>query len=217
MRSVVDLLVPSACCGCGRLGRILCDTCIGGLRPASDGRDRFFAADASAVIGESMVLALTAFAHEGPLRKALERLKYAAARRVAEPIARAAAPTLSQLVAIGGAATLVPVPIHPTRLRQRGYNQAGLIADALGGLLRIPVQELIVRSRETTKQHRLDRAARLRNLQDAFERAPGASPAGPIILVDDILTTSATLEACAGVLRRAGSEDVYGFAIAREI
>jgi ComF family protein len=164
-----------------------------------------------------MVLALTAFAHEGPLRKALERLKYAAARRVAEPIARAAAPTLSQLVAMGGAATLVPVPIHPTRLRQRGYNQAGLIADALGGLLRIPVQELIVRSRETTKQHRLDRAARLRNLQDAFERAPGFSPAGPIILVDDILTTSATLEACAGVLRRTGSEDVYGFAIAREI
>ena len=214
---LLDVLVPSACCGCGRVGESLCSVCVAGLRPASDPRDRFLTADAGVVIGQSMVLGLAAFAHGGSLRKALERLKYAGARRVADPIARAAAPTFGQLISMTGPATLAPVPIHPTRLRQRGYNQAQLLADQLGRATGMPVRELLLRTRETTKQHRLDRAARLRTLQDAFAPAPSVPTSGPIIVIDDILTTSATLEACARVLRDSGACDVYGFAIAREI
>jgi ComF family protein len=218
MPSLLDLFVPSACCGCGRLGGgILCSTCIGSLQPASNPPDRFLVADPSVVIGEAVVLAVAALSHEGSVRKALERLKYAGARHVAEPIAHAAEPALRRLLAISGPATLVPVPLHLTRLGQRGYNQALLLADALGRGTGLPVRELIVRTRETTKQHRLDRAARLRNLQDAFAPAPRRPHGGTVVLVDDILTTSATLEACAGVLRRQGIDEVYGFAVAREI
>jgi ComF family protein len=217
MPSLVDLLVPSACCGCGRLGGPLCDGCIGAFHSAGVARDRFLAADAGVVIGQRMALALAAFAHEGPLRKALERLKYAGARRVAQPIAKAAEPAFSQLTAITGPATLVPVPIHPTRLRQRGYNQARLIGEELGRATNLPVRELLVRARETTKQHGLDRAARLRNLQDAFAPTSSSPAEGPVIVVDDILTTSATLEACGGALGEAGYGEVYGFAIARAI
>lgn len=217
MPSLLDTLLPSACSGCGRLGGILCTTCLAEFRAAGDPHDRFLAADAGVVIGQSMVLAVAAFAHDGPLRKALERLKYAGVRRVAGPIATATLPTLRQLMTITGPATLVPVPIHPKRLGQRGYNQARLIAETLGRGAGLPVRELIVRTHETTKQHRLDRAARLRNIQDAFALAPGPSHSGTVIVVDDILTTSATLEACAGVLRAAGCGEVYGCAVAREI
>jgi ComF family protein len=216
MPSLIDLFIPPACAGCGRLGGLLCGTCRDGFEPASSEQHRFMAADPGVVIGDALVLALAAFSHGGQLRKALERLKYAGAGRVAAPLAEAALPTLRQLLTVSGPAILVPVPIHPTRLRQRGYNQAALIATALGSATGLPVRELLVRARDTTKQHRLDRAARLRNLQDAFKTAT-AQPRACVIVVDDILTTSATLEACAGALRDAGSVEVYGFAIAREI
>ncbi len=71
------------------------------------------------------------------------------------------------------------------------------------------------RTRQTTKQHRLNRSARLHNLRGAFE-AVGSVPT-VVILVDDIITTTATLEACASVLCEAGAHDVYGFAVAREV
>jgi ComF family protein len=216
MPSLLDLFVPPACAGCGRLGEPLCGACRVGFEPASSARHRFTAADPGVVVGEALVLAVAAFSHGGQLRKALERLKYAGAGRVAAPLAEAAFPTLRQLLAVSGPAVLVPVPIHAARLRQRGYNQAALIALALGTAAGLPVRELLVRTRETTKQHRLDRAARLRNLQDAFRPAV-ASPTERAIVVDDILTTSATLETCAGALRSAGIDEVYGFAIAREI
>jgi predicted amidophosphoribosyltransferase len=103
------------------------------------------------------------------------------------------------------------------RQRQRGYNQAALLAAELGRLRAIRLAPVLGRRRSTAQQHRLDRAARLRNLRDAFVMLPQARPPPVAILIDDILTTSATLEACAGALRRAGSVRVYGFSIAREV
>jgi ComF family protein len=109
------------------------------------------------------------------------------------------------------------VPVHPARQRERGYNQAELIALALARHARLAVCDPLVRTRETTKQHKLDRAGRLRNLQGAFAPRPGSRVPQRVILVDDILTTSATLEACASVLREAGAKEVFGFTLAREV
>jgi ComF family protein len=102
--------------------------------------------------------------------------------------------------------------VHAERRRERGYNQAELIARALG-----PSHAILERVRPTTKQHRLDRAARLANMRGAFRVASNASVPSVAVLVDDIITTTATLEACASVLREAGVEAVYGFAVAREV
>ena len=120
-------------------------------------------------------------------------------------------------IASAGPASLVPVPVHRERRRARGYNQAQLIARELGRSMRLPALEALDRVRPTTKQHRLDRLARLRNLRAAFSVHPGTAIPPVTILVDDIITTTATLEACAAVLREAGCEAVYGFAIAREV
>lgn len=181
------------------------------------GRDRFVVADPGIVIGERLTLASAAFAYEGRLRSALGRLKYAGAARVAAPLAAVAMPALQQVRAIAGSAPLVPVPLHPVRARQRGFNQAALLAVQLGRRSGMETSELLVRDRTTTRQHGLDRAARMRNLAGAFRVPPGVRVPPAAVLVDDILTTSATMEACAGVLRDAGCQEVYGVAIAREV
>ena len=166
-------------------------------------------------MGDALSMAMAAFAYEGPIRRALAALKYTGVARLAPILASASASRLAELAAISGDATLVPVPVHRDRLRERGYNQAGLLAVALGRSVGLPVLSCLERRRPTTKQHRLSRTARLVNLRGAF--AAGFAPPSVAILVDDIITTTATLEACASVLREAGCGTVYGFAIAREV
>jgi ComF family protein len=214
---LLDLVLPSACAACGRYGPALCGTCLATFRPATRPEDRFLAPDPGVVIGEALEVGLAAFAYEGALRRALQRLKYGGASRLAVPLAGAAAPSLERLCQIVGRAPLVPVPVHCDRLRERGYNQAALLATALGRRLRLPVLDLLQRSRATVKQHRLDRAGRLRNLRDAFSMAPGGRAPPVVIVVDDILTTSATLESCARVLHAAGTARVGGLVIGREV
>lgn len=209
--------MPPACAGCGRAGGLLCNACLGRLEPPWRAEDRFVAPDGGVVIGDALSLALAAFAYQGPMRRALAALKYTGASRLAPILARAALPALGTLIAISGPAALVPVPVHRERQRVRGYNQAELIGRGLvkrSGLRMVPLLE---RPRPTTKQHRLDRAARLANLRGAFEVRPGAPVPAVVILVDDIITTTATLESCASVLREAGVSTVYGFAVAREV
>jgi ComF family protein len=214
---VLDLLLPPACAGCGRFGHLVCHDCVAGFRAAATPDDLFVASDPGTMVGDALELAIAAFEHDGMLRRALQRLKYGGSGRIAVPLAEAAAPALEALTRVCGPLPLVPVPVHGARRRQRGYNQARLLADALGTETGLPVLDLLERPRATARQHGLGKAARLRNLRGAFGRRRGAAIPLRLILVDDILTTSATLEACAQVLREAGAASVYGFAVAREV
>jgi len=215
--SLLDIILPPACAGCGRKGALLCRACLAAFPPASRPEDRFAAPDPAVVVGEALALAMAAFAYDGPLRRALAALKYGGAFRVAPTLAQAAAPALQPLIAVSGPAVLVPVPVHPERRRVRGYNQAALIARELAAVTGLRMEEPLERVRPTTKQHRLHRAARLANLRGAFGMSPAARRPPVVIIVDDIITTTATLEACASVLRDGGAEAVYGFAVAREV
>lgn len=214
---VLDLILPPACAGCGRFGHLVCGECLAGFRAASAPDDRFVATDPGTMVGDALELAIAAFAHGGALRRALQRLKYGGSGRIAVPLARAAAPALEALKGVCGPLPLVPVPVHEARLRQRGYNQAALLADALAVETGLPVLDILERRRATARQHGLGKAARLHNLRGAFALRDGARTPPQLILVDDILTTSATLESCARVLRAAGADAVYGFAVAREV
>jgi ComF family protein len=215
--ALMDLFLPPACAGCGRYGADLCHRCFGSFQSASDPRDRFLAANPGIVVGDDLQVGIAAFAYEGAMRRALSRLKYGGAARLAVPLAHAALPVLRRLVLVTGPAYLAPVPVHAERLRQRGYNQAALLARSMARMTSTPLADLLIRRRPTTQQHRLDRAARLRNLRDAFALQPAARSPPTVVLIDDILTTSATLEACAAVLREHGVHRVVGLAIAREI
>ena len=214
---LLDLVLPPACAGCGRFGQLMCDACVASFRAATRPGDRFAAPDAGTMVGDALELTVAAFAHGGTLRHALQRLKYGGSARIAVPLARAAAPALEALTSVCGPVPLVPVPVHAARLRQRGYNQAALLADALATETGLPVLDILERRRATARQHGLGKAARLHNLRGAFAVRNGARAPTGLILVDDILTTSATLESCAGILRAAGAATVFGFAIAREV
>jgi ComF family protein len=156
----------------------------------------------------------SAIAYEGPAEAALQRFKYHGWRRLAEPFALLMA---ERLVVEGLAAPwAVAVPLHSTRLRQRGFNQSELLARELRKRLSLasPPGEL-VRTRPTPPQVGHDRRWRLENVRNAFEWQGFALDSRSILLIDDVCTTGATLEACAAALRAAGSGPVMGVSVAR--
>jgi ComF family protein len=156
----------------------------------------------------------SAVAYEGPAEVALQRFKYRGWRRLAEPFALLMA---ERLVVEGLAAPwAVAVPLHSSRLKQRGFNQSELLARELRRRLSLdaPPGEL-VRTRPTPPQVGHDRRWRLENVRDAFEWRGPPLDAHSILLVDDVATTGATLEACAAALRAGGSGPVMGVSVAR--
>lgn len=108
---------------------------------------------------------------------------------------------------------LIPVPVHASRKRSRGFNQAEELAKRLGKLWALPVNaRFLVRGRKTNPQKELSPSERLKNLQDAFEcrhRALEGDVPNTVILIDDIYTTGSTVEACTRILKAAGVERVY--------
>ena len=105
---------------------------------------------------------------------------------------------------------LVPVPLHPTRYRKRGFNQAELLARELGALSGIPVRtDILFREKKTEAQKELTPDQRIRNLQKAFRADPEKADVSSVILVDDIYTTGSTAEACTRALKEAGVGKVY--------
>jgi predicted amidophosphoribosyltransferase len=113
----------------------------------------------------------------------------------------------------------VPVPLHPLRLRERGYNQAERIALPLAKRLRLPMMPLLlVRTRSRPEQLLLSRAERWSSVKGAYAATPGARAEKlRLLLVDDVFTTGATLDACARALFAAGAASVYALTVARAI
>jgi ComF family protein len=150
--------------------------------------------------------------YTGPARELVRALKFRGATALAESMAaQIAAGTPSDL--LSGAA-LVPVPLHPKRLRSRGFNQAAVLAAALGGRAGLPVADLLVRSGPAAPQAGLHRAERRAGPAGIATR--GRAPAR-VLLVDDVVTTGATLAACSAALRRAGAADVSAVTFARTL
>jgi predicted amidophosphoribosyltransferase len=155
-------------------------------------------------------------AYSGPARDLVRALKFSAARGVADAMAaqiRANAPR-DLLEAIPRPA-LVPVPLHPRRLRARGYNQAAVIAAALARRSGLEVADCLVRSGSPLTQVGRHRAERRSG--PAGSISAQAPPSGPALLVDDVATTGATLAACAGALASRGCLDVAGVTFARTL
>ncbi len=151
----------------------------------------------------------------GITRRAVHRLKYAGERRLAAPLGQAVANRWRVAGAAGD--VLVPVPASADRIRERGYDQAVLIARVAGRHLNLPVVEAVRRTHETAAQFDLDRADRGANVRDAFEGVAAELIRDRwVVLVDDIVTTGATLAACANALLRAGASAVSAVTVARE-
>jgi len=198
------MLVPPLCWSCGGVARRrepLCLDCRGLLRRLGS---------EPAVL--SGVRAWAPVAYAGPARDLVGALKFRGATRVAEALAAQIAANAPEWMLEG---SLVPVPLHPRRLRRRGYNQAGLIADALGRRTGLEVADCLRRAGSAATQVGRDRRERRLGPVGSIELR--AAPPGRTVLVDDVATTGATLAACATALRAAGSIDVAALVFARTI
>lgn len=151
------------------------------------------------------------------IRKVIHQLKYRSLKAISPCLAELLADYLRANPLPGEA--LLCVPLHPRRLRERGYNQSNLLARELGERIDLPVIEnCLIRVKQTQPQVRaVDVEERRRNVVDAFacrdERVSGRQ----IILIDDVCTSGATLESCAVALKNKGAASVWGLTLAREI
>jgi ComF family protein len=147
----------------------------------------------------------------------VHQLKYAGRRRAAARLAEALLedPAVRALVATSD--VLVPVPLHPRRLRERGFNQSALLAEEIARRAgRMACPDALVRRVDTAPQAGLTAAARRRNVEEAFAVRRRASVAGrTVVLVDDVVTTGATARACARRLAEAGAGEVRLLTVAR--
>jgi ComF family protein len=212
----LDAALPATCVGCGSEGPPICDACL----PALDAR---LASPAGVPIGlpgelpEPLLQLEWCASFRGVTRDALHAIKYGGEQRLADRLGAAIA---RRWQAVGvGAELVVNVPVHAERERQRGYDQAGLIARQAARDLSLPFAPALRRARATIAQFDLDRRDRARNVKGAFvvDARHAADVRGRwILLVDDVVTTGATLASCATALYVAGASGVSAITVARE-
>jgi ComF family protein len=159
----------------------------------------------------------SAAAYQGPLEQALHRFKYEGWRVLAPTLAGLMADRLLEPIGTAGErATLLAVPLHRRRLRERGYNQSELLARELRRRwARHEVAGRLVRLRDTPPQVGLDRPGRRQNVAGAFAWVGPDLAGRPVLLVDDVATTGSTLEACGRALRAAGAGRIEAVTVAR--
>lgn len=225
---IADWLLPPLCLHCeAALGSArpgVCAACLATLSPLPEEgcrkcrlpRPASPEACARCVDWPPGLSAMAATRYRGVARTVVAGLKYSGWRHLAGPCADA----ISRAPGVPSIDLLVPVPLHPARLRERGFNQSRAIADALGRRAGVPVEDALARTRPTGSQVGRGRAARRANVAGAFAPAPGIGRAsGAVVgLVDDVATSGSTLAAAAGPLLEAGARGVVGvtFALAFE-
>jgi ComF family protein len=171
------------------------------------------------VTSRPFVSARAAVLFDGPAQKLIHRLKYGNKVHLSRPLGLMTARYLSSFAAECGAELIVPVPLHPRRLRQRGFNQALLLADFLTKGWHIPTsRNNLRRIRWTEPQIHLSGDDRVKNVRDAFAvKDPVLFEGKRLLLVDDVYTTGSTVAECAKVLKRSGAGKIHVATVARAV
>lgn len=148
--------------------------------------------------------------HKDPVSQAIYKFKYKNKRNYGKIFAREMAEHYGTQIHKWKVGEIIPVPLHPSRRRVRGYNQAAILARELGRLVNIPVNETILhRIKNTKPQKSLDNSKRALNLKSAFAVSSGQKAKSCVLLVDDIYTTGSTLDGTAKMLKLSGAEKVF--------
>jgi competence protein ComFC len=221
----MDWLYPPRCCNCDRRGFVLCDACFAEIEPL---HGHLCKKCGYPLLGKGNLCEDCRFtplpytqmrswaSYSGVVQEAIHSLKYkrnlAMGRTLTQP--------LVEIVKQSGwkIDLVVPIPLSRSRLRSRGYNQAALISRTLAAQLDIQHSSTTVkRIRNTSTQIEMDVNKRFTNLLDAFYANPATLKKRNILIIDDVITTGATMQNCSNALLKAGAENIYCLSVARAI
>lgn len=210
---LLDFIFPKRCLGCGKIGRYFCDTCSKAIQIIADNEKICPMCGRLALDGITHpgcktpygLDGLTSFFHyEGIIQKAIKAIKY---RFISDLASEFISLVPTNQIPQG---VLIPIPLHPSRLRFRGFNQA----EELGKFFGLPMRtDLITRTKKTVPQVEMsDKKQRLENMKNVFV---AEGKVDSVLLFDDVFTTGATMRAATMVLKRAGAKTVWGMTMAR--
>lgn len=217
--AAVDVVFPPRCPGCRRRGTWLCQDCAGKTPVVEWPRCERCGVPSEAAcrcgsLHPALDAARAALWYDGWVPSAIQWFKYEGDAARADALGAFLAAEMDHVPA---GAIVVPVPLHRRREQLRGYNQSMLLAREAARRRGLPVMPALIRQRNTPRQVGLHADERARNILDAFSMAPTADVNGrDVVVIDDVLTTGATLGECAAVLRRAGATRVEAVVLARE-
>lgn len=209
---LLSLLFPNLCCACGtslHRGEVhLCTRCINDL-PYTDHHTDLDNKTAKKLWGRvqfNAAMSMLHFRKGGRVQNIIHHLKYRNNRGIGLTLGRMMGEKMQQSVAFQGIELVIPIPLHKKRERTRGYNQSQAIAEGIAAVLQVPViHTAILRTVATSSQTNKNRFTRFENMKDVFKVAKAAELKGRhVLLVDDVLTTGATIESCAGELNKCG-------------
>lgn len=220
--SGLDWLFPPVCGGCGKPGVRWCEQCqqklerIDGMvcpRCGDPSTDGAVCADCNSNPPEYEIL-LSAAIFDGPLRAALHRLKYERDAGLGEPLSKHLIELYNQLK--WDIDLVIPTPLSARRARERGYNQSSMLARPFAyAVQKLYQPSAIRRIRETRSQVGLTASERRQNVASSFTAQTEIVQGKTVLVIDDVMTTGSTINACAQALRKAGASGVYGLTLAR--
>jgi ComF family protein len=223
--AVLDLLFPQKCIGCGKEGGLICESCQRSLpRIVPPVCPKCGKSQSSAIVCSACIVRKTPidgirspFKFDGLMREAVHQLKYKNLRTLSHSLGSLLASYYVNYPLPGE--VIVPVPLHPKRLKERGYNQSALLARELGKIINLPVDDrCLIRERFVIPQAKTKSAEeRRRNVVGAFSCLDSKLRNKQVLLVDDVSTSGATLEACTIALKSAGAMSVWALVLTREL
>ena len=201
--SILDLVFPDSCLNCGKTGSILCNRCLKQIKPIPG---------QSIHLKQPIEKVLCYTSYSGIMRKIITKFKFENKKRIAETIANLMSEMIINRIPEFAKMSLLAVPLHASREKERSFNQALLLARNISKNLNIPcIENVLIRNRATNFMHKLNKKERMQNIKNAFTVVDKQAVSGKdIIIIDDIMTTGATLTAIAAELKKSGCNKVYG-------
>lgn len=201
-----DLLFPPRCVFCGCIiapGTKICNSCAHKVVPVKTVRRMNLPA-----VGKNIPCAVL-YPYAGSVRESILRFKFEGEKRNANYYAERLATQILEQFRGSAFDFVTSVPLSDKRKKERGYNQSELIARRISEQLGVPYAECLSKTADNAEQHRLKRNERKANVKGAYQVSDTGIPGRRILMVDDIMTTGATLSECASVLYKAGAESVF--------
>ncbi len=229
--SLLDVIYPKFCLGCGTFGTYCCTNCLRSLPPLSvlkcpkcekvtpDGRTHPWCQTKYGLDG-----LISFYPYRGIIQKAIKGIKYRLAFRIAGDVLQSIPEKqqllINKIIKTEHAVMLIPIPLHASRQRVRGFNQAEIIAHRLSTLLSVSIQagilERVVKTQpQVEMRYRNERFKNMKHVFAIKKRNPYSIQGASVFLVDDVFTTGATLQSATEVLKRAGAKHVFGITIAQ--